>query len=121
MTATGGKLPFFPLRALLEFDPGYKLYVARCLETGSVVTADDAETVREMLKELLEDEIEFAVEHENFANLFSSPASPDVWVKWNNIAAKNNIETMYISVNAKELRLDEREVSSEVQVVSITQ
>jgi len=117
MGRTEGTNPLFPLRALLEFEPNYQVYIGRCLETGSVVTADDMDTAREMLKELLEDEVEFAVEHENFTNLLSNPAPPDVWVRWANAAAKleregKPIETVQLSVDATVLRLDEQEVSS---------
>lgn len=117
-----GRNPLFPLRALLEFEPSYGVFVGRCLETGSVVTADDMDTIREMLKELLEDEIEFAVEHENFTNLFSNPAPPDVWLRWHREAANlgkagKQLEVIDLKVDAKEFRLDEQEVSS-VRIVS---
>jgi hypothetical protein len=72
----------FNLRVLIEFDSTYNAHVARCLETGSVVTADDEATLKSMITELLEDEISFALDNDNLANLFSTPAPLDVWFKW---------------------------------------
>ena len=113
--------PFFPLRAVLEFDPNYQVCVGRCLNTGSVATADDMDTAESMLMELLQDEIEFAVEHKNFTNLFSAPASPDVWAKWANLAAKEEPKKMYISITAEELKLDKPEIKGEISVVRLKQ
>jgi hypothetical protein len=72
----------FRLRVLSEYDSLYNIYVAQCLETGSIVSADDPATLEDMMTELLADEVGHAVEHKNFANLFSTPAPPDVWVRW---------------------------------------
>jgi hypothetical protein len=47
-----------------------------------VATADDTETVEDMIKELLVDEVTFAAEHNNLANLYSHPAPFDVWMKF---------------------------------------
>lgn len=76
--------PMFKFRVLIEFETGYNVFVARCLETGSVATADDADTVKDMIEELLVDEVTFALEHSNLANLYSSPAPYDVWIKFRN-------------------------------------
>ena len=40
------------------------------VETGNVVAADSEEDVKEMMKELLEDEISFAIRYLNLKNLF---------------------------------------------------
>ena len=68
--------PLFTLRVLTELDETYGVYVSRCLETGHVVTADDKTTASSMMQELLQDEITYAVEHQNFPNLFSEPSFP---------------------------------------------
>jgi hypothetical protein len=81
-------IPFFQLRVLGEFDEKYKTFVAYCLETGSVVTAEDPKSLKEEMKELLEDELSFAFETKNLANLFSSPAPFDKWTKWQEISEK---------------------------------
>jgi hypothetical protein len=61
--------PLFKFRVLIEFESGYNMWVARCLETGSVATASDVDTAEDMIKELLVDEVTFAIEHNNLANL----------------------------------------------------
>ena len=71
--------PMFMFRVLVEFDSGYNVFVARCLETGSVATADDEDTVEDMIAELLDDEVTFALDNDNLANLYSSPAPFYVW------------------------------------------
>ena len=74
--------PMFKFRVLIEFESGYNVFVARCLETGSVTTANDVETVEDMMQELLVDEVIFALEHNNLPNLYSSPAPYDVWTRF---------------------------------------
>lgn len=70
-------LEFFHFRVLSKWEG--KTCVARCLETGSVVTADNATIARSMILEVLQDEVSHAIEHHNLKNLFSAPASLDTW------------------------------------------
>jgi len=81
-----------PLRVLAEYDTTYKTHVAYCLETGSVVTANNRDDLKSMIKELLEDEVSFAFEHKNLTNLLSTPAHFDIWVKWQAAVEKNGVE-----------------------------
>jgi hypothetical protein len=113
---TDREVPFFSLRGLTEYDSAHKVFISQCLETGSLVTADDSDTATHMLIELLEDEISYAVEHENFANLFSSPASPSVWVRWLKIAKTQDPQNITLKVSATALRLDDLEVSTNVEM-----
>jgi hypothetical protein len=108
--------PFIVFRVLIEHDPKYRLYVAQCLQTGSVVTADDTKTVESMMKELLEDEISYAVVHNNLKNLTSTPAPLEIWKKWSKAAAITKPTRVTLNITAKELRLDEPEMVSEVKV-----
>ena len=113
--------PLLSLRVLSEFDKQFGVHVARCLETGHVVTADDATTAIDMMREILEDEINFAIEHQNLPNLFSAPASFDVWVRWRRAVAgqKRKPEMILLNIDARELRLDnEPEVSTELRITS---
>jgi hypothetical protein len=87
-----------PLRVLAEYDTSYNSHVAYCLETGTVVTADSPEELRSMMKELLEDEVSFAIEHKNLTNLFSTPASYDVFVKWQEALEKGNVEEIELDL-----------------------
>ncbi len=106
--------PLFRVRVLVEYDPTYQVHVARCLETGSVVTADDAETAWEMIRELLDDEISYAIEHRNLSNLFSSPAPLDIWVRWRDLVRNSQVPTENVMIKAQELRFDRPEVETEV-------
>jgi hypothetical protein len=81
-----------PLRVLAEYDATYQTHVAYCLETGSVVTANNCTDLKLMMKELLEDEVSFAIEHKNLTNLFSNPASYDIFVKWQQALEKGKVE-----------------------------
>ncbi len=82
MTANLELLPMFRFRVLLVWHAEYKVFVAHCLETGSVVTADDIETAQDMIVELVEDEVEFTIKHGNLRNLTSSPAPILLWKEW---------------------------------------
>jgi hypothetical protein len=81
-----------PLRVLAEYDATYQTHVAYCLETGSVVTANNCTDLKSMMKELLEDEVSFAIEHKNLTNLFSNPASYEIFVKWQEALEKGKVE-----------------------------
>lgn len=102
--------PFIVLRVLIEFDTKYKFYVAHCLQTGSVVTADNVENTEGMIKELLEDELSYAIVHGNLKNLFSTPAPLEIWKKWSIAAAKSQPKKVKLNITATELRLDEPEL-----------
>lgn len=90
----------FRLRVLSAWDSECRVFVARCLETGSIVTADDCDTVTDMIKEVLEDEITFAMEHNNLSNLFSSPAPLEIWEQWRK-AVKAGAEPAVLELNIK--------------------
>jgi hypothetical protein len=96
----------FNLRVLLRYDEKYEIHVAHCFETGSLVTADTSEEAKDMIRELLEDEIDFALKTRNVKNLFSTPASLDVLIQWME-AAKTNIETVSLDIKLKETNLNE--------------
>jgi hypothetical protein len=119
MQSNPSKTAFFRFRVLIEFDSAYNVFVARCLETGSVATADDPETVKTMIEELLSDEISYAISRGNFANLTSSPASPDVWARWYESTKKQQPDERTLSVQADALHLAEREVPTEISVASV--
>lgn len=113
------QIPFIRLRVLVEFDSTYRVYVARCLETGSVATADDLETAGQMMLELLDDEVAFAFEHQTVANLYSTPAPLDVWKRWYEVVQKQGGPTLHQSkIDTKPLSLTEPEVPTEIQIAS---
>jgi hypothetical protein len=80
------------LRVLIEKD-GKNKYVAQCLETGNVAVADDYETVRSIIFEILQDEFLFAQKHNNFENLYRSPAPKDVKERFEQLPP-DRIETL---------------------------
>lgn len=93
----------FNLRVLLRYDEKFSVHVAHCIETGNVITADSPQQATEMMKELLEDEISFALRHKNLKNLFSSPASIEVLMQWVHAAQSKDPDTVFLEVDFKEL------------------
>ena len=93
-------VPFIKLRVLAEYDSKYKTHVAYCLETGSVVTSDDPDALKGEMKELLEDELMFALQTKNLTNLFSSPAPFDKWEKWVEAANKQESEPIELVIES---------------------
>jgi hypothetical protein len=106
--------PLFMFRVLIEFDSGYNTFVARCLETGSVATADDANIVEDMIKELLLDEVTFAIEKNNLANLYSSPAPLDVWMRFRR--AQQRQQGVLPKPMHKAIRAQNEEVPAEIEI-----
>jgi predicted RNase H-like HicB family nuclease len=91
----------FPLRALAVYDESHGFYVAYCLETGSVTTAEDMETVLDMMKEVLEDEVSNVISSENLANFFSTPAPFEIWERWTKLAQANPGEIREVELDIK--------------------
>ena len=112
-------IPYFDLRVLAEYDTNYKTYVAHCLQTGSVTTADDMDTVLDMIKELLEEELVHAIKYSNYGNLFSSPAPPEVWKKWRTVAQQQEVESLELDIKAEGISLDDTETATTVEPVEV--
>jgi predicted RNase H-like HicB family nuclease len=91
----------FPLRALAVYDEVHGFYVAHCLETGSVTTAEDMDTVLDMMKEVLEDEVSNVIASENLANFFSTPAPFEIWDRWTRLAQANPGEIKEVELDIK--------------------
>ena len=96
----------FNLRVLLRHDEKYGVHVAHCIETGSVVTSESPESACDMIRELLEDEILFALKQKNLRNLFSSPAPLDVLVQWINAVQSKDPNVFFLDINFKEVELN---------------
>ena len=120
--------PLDPLKVFLEYDSQYEVYVAQCLQTGHLVTADDPDMAKEMITELLEEEVSLAVNANDTSRLLSNPAPMELWFKWE-LASKmpNGIEPRTIKVSGsvpQELRVlvgqDSRavEVSTEIRIAT---
>jgi hypothetical protein len=105
--------PLFTFRVLVEFDGDYNVFVARCLETGSIATADDEETVTEMIQELLIDEATYALDHDSLDNLYSKPSPIAVWNRFNQAA---HALAPRPAQRAMMLRAQGQEVSTEIAI-----
>jgi len=104
MIKTDADQSLFSFRVLIRYDTKYRVHVAQCIETGSVVTADRREDLTDMMLELLEDEISFALANRNLANLFSSPAPVEVWTQWVTTAMSKGVDTRWL-----DLEINQRE------------
>jgi len=89
----GLPLEFFQLRVLLWKDP-HDIYVGQCLETGSVGTADDVDTLRDIMTELLTDEVDFNLATGNLGNLFNTPAPLEVWKRYHELSKNRNADVI---------------------------
>jgi hypothetical protein len=76
----------FDFKVWIQRDEESDIFAAYCLETGSVATADDSETAEELLDEVIVSEAVHALDTKNFANLYSSPAPPEIWDRWHKLA-----------------------------------
>src|SRR5438045_1187257 len=103
MTSTVTSLqPLDPLKVFVEYDTQYQVYVAQCLQTGHLVTADDAATAKEMIRELLADEVSLAVKNNDISSLLSNPAPMELWFKYE-IASKvkESMESSTITIEGE--------------------
>lgn len=84
-------IEFFQLRVLMWKERG--VCVGQCLETGSIATADDAETLKSMMQELLADEVEYNINGVGSAgNLFGTPAPRHVWQEYFELSHNRNAD-----------------------------
>lgn len=82
---------FFQLRVLMWTERG--IYVGQCLETGSVATADDIDTLKSIMQELLSDEVDYNVNGVgSLSNLFGTPAPREVWQRYYDLLAIRNAD-----------------------------
>jgi hypothetical protein len=76
----------FDFKVWIQPDEDTGGFAAYCLETGSVATADDAQTAETLLDEVIQSEAVNALDTKNFANLYSSPAPQEIWDRWYKLA-----------------------------------
>jgi len=91
--------PLDPLKVFLEYDTEHEVYVAQCLQTGHLVTADDPKLAKEMIAELLEDEVSFAVKANDLSSLLSHPAPMELFFKFEIAARAGEPEQRTIRVS----------------------
>jgi hypothetical protein len=115
-----------PLKVFVEYDTQYEIYVAQCLQTGHLVTADDPDTAKDMIAELLEDEVSTAIRNNDISGLLANPAPLELRAKWELAArtAPDKLDRRTITVVhgevPQELRLllGQAEVETAVTIVT---
>lgn len=80
------------------------IFSAQCLETGAAATADSFDTVVSIMEEVLESEASLALDSNDFANLYSSPAPPEVWFRWNAMSAKQKPTVRTFEIHSRKQR-----------------
>ena len=87
-------LSFLQLRVLIWKEDNS--FVAQCLETGNVATADDFHSVRSLMFGLLSEEADYNTAGPgSIKNLFDSPAPIEVWRRYQCLRANRNAD--YVS------------------------
>lgn len=115
-----------PLKVFVEYDTQYEIYVAQCLQTGHLVTADDPDMAKEMITELLQDEVSSAIKKNDLSSLLANPAKLELRAKWELAyqTAPEKLEERTIRVVhgevPQELRLlvGQAEVETEVKIAT---
>jgi len=112
-----------PLKVFVEYDQQYEIFVAQCLQTGHVVSADDHETVKSMIVELLGDEATYAIQHDDLPNLLDTPAPMEIWAKWNLAAKAKDPEERKITIHGEipqqlKMLVGQAEVQTEVRIAT---
>ena len=112
-----------PLKVFVEFDSQYEIFVAQCLQTGHLVTADNVELAKEMIIELLEHEVTLAFQADDLSGLLSNPAPVELFAKWVLASKQEKIDERKIVLHgevSKELRLllGHAEVETEVRIAT---
>ncbi len=102
------------LRVLEEYDPEYKTWVATCLETGTVATADDPKELEKAIRETLELEISLAVKSGNWAGLLHKPAPPEMVARWLLVAGTTQVVKSNLTISLP--TIPRREVQSEFRI-----
>ena len=119
--------PLFIFRVWLEQDEDSKHFVAHCLETGAVATADDVDTAMSIIEEVLESEAALAIDSDDLTNLYASPAPLDVWFKWNAMAEQYAPKERFFEIKSRKKPSLEQEgpaipkkpaVSSKIEMAS---
>ena len=57
-------------RVFINFDENYGAYVAHCLDTGAVATADTLEEAEELITSILKNDFRIAIEQKSLESLF---------------------------------------------------
>ena len=108
------------LRVLEEYDSDFNTHVARCLETGTVATADSIEEAHDLLMETLRLEVVQVSRARNALALFEKPAGPIYELRWQALAALQAPTTQTITVFDSPLG-ERKGVKSELSIHAVKQ
>ena len=81
----------FSFRALISWSWDYRVWIARCLETGSVATADDPQLCREMIAEIVQDELQYSLAHRSLRGLLECPSGGQTWVDFQSATEESEV------------------------------
>lgn len=112
-----------PLKVFLEYDTLHEVFVAQCLQTGHLVTADDTETAKEMIIELLEEEVSRAFQQNDLSRLVAHPASMESRAKFELAALAKEPVVSTITVHGEipqglRLLIGQAEVATEIRIAT---
>jgi hypothetical protein len=106
------------LRVLEEYDSHFKVHVARCLETGSITTADSMDEAHDLLMETLRLEVVQASRARCPLALFEKPAGPLYELRWQTLASEQ--EPVAETVTVYDSAVGERKgVRSELSILAV--
>jgi hypothetical protein len=106
------------LRVLEEFDPEFNTHVARCLETGTIATAETMEEAHGLLMESLRLEVVQVSRARRAVALFEKPAGAVYELRWQALASHQ--EPIAETVTVYEMPVGERKgVKSELSILSV--
>lgn len=103
-----------PFHVLIEqSDDG--LYVAQCIQTGAIAEGRTIEEAETLIKAILENDFQRAVEAGSIASLICAPAPFDVVVRWHEMKGQDpkGFREIPLAVSAGPQR---RDVQSEVRI-----
>lgn len=86
------------LRVLEEYDSDFNTHVARCLETGTIATAESIEEAHDLLMETLRLEVVQVSRAGRALALFDKPAGSVYELRWQALAAQQIPTTETITV-----------------------
>ncbi len=108
------------LRVLEEFDPEFKTNIARCLETGTVATAESIDEAHDLLMETLRLEVVQVSRARRPLALFEKPAGPIYELRWQALAAEHAPTPETITVYDSPLG-ERKGVKSELSILAVKQ
>jgi hypothetical protein len=106
------------LRVLEEYDSDFNTNVARCLETGTIATADTMEEAHDLLMETLRLEVVQVSRARNALALFEKPAGSVYELRWQALAAQHAPTSETVTVFDSPVG-ERKGIKSELSILSV--